>query len=129
MAKDKAGSPRTPQEILRGVSREQMEAIASLAAEMAREKTGEFPVPSELGRPRAHFFDPVLEYFLRSELEKLEGRLKLHVEAELRSQLRWIVGFFISGLAANTAIFVWIVKIILQPPAVEKAAALLSVFS
>lgn len=51
------------------------------------------------------FIDPGIEYFIRTELDKLENSLKAFIQKELRSQMIWFFAMQIAIVSAAFAMF------------------------
>ena len=51
------------------------------------------------------FIDPGIEYFIRTELDKLENSLKAYIQKELRSQMIWFFAMQITIVSAVFALF------------------------
>ncbi len=76
---------------------------------------------------KSPFVSPGTEYFIKSELEKLELSLKAHIEKELRAQLNKFFTILAAMLMIAVAAFAGIAKLILAPPSgATKAAASLT---
>ncbi|MBW7998568.1 MAG: hypothetical protein FVQ81_18745 [Candidatus Glassbacteria bacterium] len=92
---------------LEELSDEEMENLVSWARRIAPGGVTELSGHSGVAyHPETtRFIDPGIEYFIRTELDKLENSLKAYIQKELRSQMIWFFAMQIAIVSTAFALF------------------------